>query len=335
MKLYDIRLCEISESKKLQDFIHHHWKKEHILTVSDELFYFQHLDKVNHRLNFVVAENLKTREFDGIFGFILSDIYDNSKTIIPIKWGAIWKVRDDVHNSEIRNLGLALLKFVLNIYPNVSYAVLGMSGNNIAISQALHFICGSLTHYYIANRNIKQFKIAKNPVIGSDIKSTYTIHEININDTVYINNSINPYKNIEYFKGRYDRHPMYKYKFYGVYNDERLKLLLVVRKIELLGTSVLRIVDLIGSFDETGSLYTQLQDILMIENAEYIDCYNFGIDEERFLKLGFNIVDEDNTVIPDYFEPFECRNVSLHFASKKPIIIFKGDGDQDRPTISI
>ena len=38
-------------------------------------------------------------------------------------------------------------------------------------------------------------------------------------------------------------------------------------------------------------------------------------------------------IVPNHFEPFERRNATVRFAlkSERPAVLFKGDGDQDRP----
>ena len=38
--------------------------------------------------------------------------------------------------------------------------------------------------------------------------------------------------------------------------------------------------------------------------------------------------------IPNYFEPFERINVDIYFAASvsKGLVLFRGDGDQDRPS---
>ena len=338
-KIYNIRLCKTDELYKLRIFIDNHWKKGHILCSSDEMFHFQHKNEENDNFfNFVVAENSVTGEFDGVFGFILSDIYDRSKKVACIKWSAIWKVREDVKNKEIRSIGLALFKYVLDFRPEVPYVALGMSESNIAICKALHFTNGALAHYYIANEKTTDFRIAKNPLFNiAEIptNSVNAIHKIDdISSISDIYNPINPYKNLEYFNGRYSQHPIYKYDYYGITSDGALKLIIAVRKINILNTCVLRIVDMIGSFDDVYSIYNLMQSILQKENAEYIDCYNSGIEMDHFINSGFNIVKGD-TIIPDYFEPFECRNVTLNYAhsSDKNMVIFKGDADQDRPSI--
>ena len=45
----------------------------------------------------------------------------------------------------------------------------------------------------------------------------------------------------------------------------------------------------------------------------------------------------EGLVIPNYFEPFEQKNIDIKFAYKTaqslpPVRLFKADGDQDRPS---
>jgi hypothetical protein len=68
--------------------------------------------------------------------------------------------------------------------------------------------------------------------------------------------------------------------------------------------------------------------------AEYADVHNWGIDAELFDAAGFLRVDPaGGDVVPNHFEPFERRNAPIRFALKsaRPAVLFKGDGDQDRP----
>lgn len=37
-------------------------------------------------------------------------------------------------------------------------------------------------------------------------------------------------------------------------------------------------------------------------------------------------------IMPDYFAPFEQRNIDIYYMSEiEDVILFKGDGDMDRP----
>tara|TARA_B100000029_G_scaffold489450_1_gene547228 strand:- start:327 stop:581 length:255 start_codon:yes stop_codon:yes gene_type:complete len=78
--------------------------------------------------------------------------------------------------------------------------------------------------------------------------------------------------------------------------------------------------------------------LLIQYNAEYIDFYNFGIEKRVLVSNGFiKREPKSDIVIPNYFEPFQKKNVDLYFAfkcnKKYRFIINKGDGDQDRPSI--
>ena len=63
----------------------------------------------------------------------------------------------------------------------------------------------------------------------------------------------------------------------------------------------------------------------------------FGLPEETFTKMGFELLDLDGeTIVPNYFEPFEQRNVKIEIAYKTKgdnYVAFKADSDQDRPNI--
>ena len=54
-----------------------------------------------------------------------------------------------------------------------------------------------------------------------------------------------------------------------------------------------------------------------------------GFKQNKFTK---------NIIIPNYFEPFVKENINICTAvwpKKTQLLIFKGDGDQDRPSFDI
>jgi len=73
---------------------------------------------------------------------------------------------------------------------------------------------------------------------------------------------------------------------------------------------------------------------MRFENAQYIDCLNYGIPKEKFLKMGF-YENPDNLIIPNWTEPFTMEHKPLKFAYKAQgdYILFKGDSDQDRKNV--
>jgi hypothetical protein len=57
-------------------------------------------------------------------------------------------------------------------------------------------------------------------------------------------------------------------------------------------------------------------------------------DAEQNIYLQTETLDPEETgsIIPNYFAPFERRNVEIWYSSKPAdIVMLRGDGDQDRP----
>ena len=95
---------------------------------------------------------------------------------------------------------------------------------------------------------------------------------------------------------------------------------------------VIRLVDIIGDVSVIESMANLLDDLLKQYNAEYIDCYETGVAEDLFKQGGWVKREETSNIIPNYFSPFEMKNIEIYyFSSDEDIILFKGDGDQDRP----
>lgn len=338
MKLteYTIRLCKKEEYGKLIDFFIHYWSPKHIFCRNKKIFEFQHGTAENGTYDFVVAVHNETEEFHAVLGFISSATYDGGDVEHPKAiYGALWKVRDDVHNKEIGKIGLGVLYYLLKSFPESDYITLGLSGFSQQIYDSLHFDFGKLKHYYIASNSVEEFKICQYPAIlgTTDVNAKYelkVIHEIPNNWST----SCYPRKNSEYYKNRYAYHPFYRYEFLGILKNGELALIWVTRKITVGKSCCLRIVDMIGDFDSQFNILGNIHQFMREQCIEYIDCYNHGIREEYFSAMGFAEI-FGNTVIPNYFEPFERQNVDIHYASyaKHPVVVFKGDGDQDRPSI--
>lgn len=333
LKLYIIRQIRKDELKKLQNFLNTHWRKNSILSISDTLFEFQHGKAENGLYDFLVAEHLETGEFHAVLGFINSSTYDASDWNHPACiWGALWKVRDDVYNKEISKIGLGILYHLIKMFPGIPYCTLGLSKFSRSIYDAIHFRFATMAHYYIANPDCSTFEIAANPIIkhicasSSDVKIEL-LTEVPEIECLYL-----PQKNKAYIEGRYTNHPFYNYVLWGIYIRGELKAVWVIRPIGVNQSVCLRLVDMIGQFDYTCSLLAEVHHLLRQYNAEYIDCYNYGIDSSIFNQWGFVLLSGE-TIIPNYFEPFEKCNVDLHCAyyASSPVVMFKADGDQDRP----
>ncbi|MBE5963898.1 MAG: hypothetical protein E7252_03030 [Lachnospira sp.] len=336
LNLYSMRLCKRDEYDKLIDFFRKYWNDKHVFCRNKQVFEFQHGTANEGEYDFVIAIHNETDEIHAVLGFISSSRYDGGDMENPIFIaGALWKVRDDVKNKEVTKLGLGVLYYLLKKFPNAAYITLGLSGFAKQIYTALHFEFGIMKHYYIANMNMESFDIAYKPAINK-IMCENENYKVDFIESIpdEFDSYYYPTKNKEYIVNKYIKHPFYKYDLLGVYHNDKLCTIWIIRKIKIKDHICLRLVDIIGDMSEIENIQGNVHRLLSKYNAEYIDCYNYGIDENIFLNMGFVQVSED-TIIPNYFEPFEQKNVDIYCAalSKKPVVIFKGDADQERPNL--
>lgn len=344
MAIYDIREAKTTEVSAIQGFIDVHWKKNHSLVLSKVLLDFQHLNSLDNQYNYIIASNKNTKEIDALFGFIPTYQYDRDLYNNGDFWGAIWKKRDDIDNEESNEIGMDVFTRLFDYSNFHSFSAIGISKIAMKIYKAFQCKIGYLTQYYILNDSIDDYKIAGNVDIkyfgvesGFSREPNWSIKEIDADALKerIIKAVYRPFKSIQYIINRYAKHPIFKYKFLGVYKDVELKTLLVIRILNVNGAKAIRIVDAIGQLQ--GNLYDVFQTYLKEMGAEYIDFMNFGINEDVFYKMGFRKLNlEEKLIIPNYFEPFEQRNVKIDIAWKadyEGYVAFKGDSDQDRPNI--
>ena len=342
MGLYEFKMVPSSEKNKLIKFIDEHWKKGHAIVKSDALLKFQHYDATKKQYNFIVAENMETREYDALVGFIPVAQYDTSLLEHGNYWGAIWKCREDVQNSEINNAAFYIWKCLFKLPYFQSYAAIGISEIARQIYIASRMNLGHLSQYYILNDKIDDYKIAGNVSFNhlappsQPTTSQYEVKWITLDEIPpYIQPAYKPTKSIAYFKQRYGNHPIYQYKYLGIYNKDRFVAILACRIVEANQSKCIRVMDVLGKLE--GNIYQPLKEILYNAQAEYIDIMNYGIDKNIFIQMGFSELDVNGAlIIPNYFEPFEQRNVRINLAYKAQFdgfVAFKGDSDQDRPNI--
>lgn len=331
--MIEIRLCNSNETDQFQEFINTEWKRNHILAKHSELLKWQHLNNSGNKFNIVLAYDTIKYEIVGVLGFIPLYQYDDNLLENKDLWLAIWKVKEG--NAGI---GLELLNYIINTYQPNSIGSIGINQKVKRLYKAFKYRTGVLVHYYFLNPIIDNFQILK--ISGKSEQKVFENSEYRIRSLDEISNyselqhQYMPRKSIEYIKNRYINHPIYKYQLYGVFSNDNIRCILVTRKIIANNSACIRIVDIYGSLKNINTIESELVNLLITENCEYIDCLNFGISSDVFLNLGFSI--RENITIPNYFEPFEPVNVDIEFAylcNTCEYVIFKGDSDQDRPNM--
>jgi hypothetical protein len=329
-----IRFATIDDVDDIMEFIHNHWKKNHILSQNKNFFLYEHQD--NNRINFVVYRDSKNK-LGGILGFIKSS--SNNSDI----WTVLWKA---LSNKEHPMLGIELFDFLRK---SQDYNILlspGINGKTIGIYKYLGIYTGYLRQFVLINDKIKKFKIAK--ILDKKYlqqvqfieNNEYNLKQLSEREVLFDFEKYKetiPYKDKRYFIKRYFNHPIYKYDVYGIFKNSEIHSLLVTRVVSKNGSNVLRIVDFIGDQEVLKFVTQNLYEKITDEKYEYMDFMCFGFDNELLLKAGFHQINSDSSdlIIPNHFSPFVSENIKINFFADtsqiEKVRMCKADGDQDRP----
>lgn len=328
--MYVIREAIIEDRENILGFIKYNWNVNHIFVKDESLFDYYYLE--HEKINFIIAE--ENEHIIAILGYLKYNNLNSRKTNDVFL--AMWK---SCNNSMA---GIKCLEYLMNKgYRSISCC--GINKKTQPIYKFLGYETGKLNHWYMLNNTLKnkQYKIAK--VVDSIGRSKYkeNKNKITLMDTEVTEKEFTLIKQIgfiksyEYFRYKYLEHPYYQYKIYSINEQYNIKALLVAREISINNAKCLRIVDLIGNGMWMKEI--NLQEILRKNNYEYIDFYEKGMDKKILEKIGLTLRTEvEKNIIPNYFEPFVRENVEIYYMSnyKENFYIFKGDGDQDRPSIA-
>lgn len=330
---YDIRIANYEDISAIMNFIDELWKKDHILARDRAFFEYEHV--LDGKVNFVIAQNRKTNELDGIVGFLPAS---RNKEHLDL-WTVVWKTRPGC----IPLLGMELMNRVqtftscrnpmgIGDNPKTTVRLLSKVDKEISIFK--------LEHFYLLSSN-KQYHIAcirKKPdaacayygekVIAARMPDACTAAEyIDFSDY-----SVCPYKDEWYIDHRFFSHPIYKYLVYGLRRGAS-RAIIVMRVQEYGGSKALRVVDYLGDQICFAGLHSFFIEQMEELDCEYTDFYVSGFDKKLIMQAGFACVEEnDENIIPDYFNPFVNENIEIWADGKiKKCLFCKADGDQDRP----
>lgn len=327
---YMIRQATEKDVESVMKFIKDYWNKNHILCMSKQFMMWQHF--YHEEFCFLIAENTDNYEIEGILGYIPYSEKEDRDV-----FGALWKVR----NNHFPMLGLKMKLYLMNNIGARTVSAIGLNENTLELHKKSGSIVGTLKHYYILS-DLERYVIAKiqNKIIidYNHQRTQYDLMPINgINMLQKIcdweeKHRKTPQKSVDFICHRYINHPIYKYNIWGIFNKEKLVGAFITREIVYNNSPILRIVDYLGDTNAIAHVGKEIRRILF--GYEYIDFYLYGIDDSILADAGFILKrDENINVIPNYFEPFKQENVKLNFytTSLENTVLFKGDGDQDRP----
>ncbi len=327
--MIQIRRAVYEDIPRIMKFIDQYWKKGHILANDRNFFEWMYVD--NEQVNFYIAIDENSKIY-GIEGFIL---YNHSST--PDASGTIWKTI----KSSNPILGLELEQFMVSDL-QIRY---GCSAGISEKARKIHKLNGckveKMVHFYRLN-DLSAYKIAKikEKYIPNIVDTGYRLEKVINFDEIkqilpfeFLKKQI-LYKDYEYLNKRYFLHPIYHYDIWKIVGKEHIaKSILVTRAEKYNDKQICKIIDFYGDIDDLSRITGAIDNLLRVNQYEYIDIYSFGVSKGIYQKAGFVECADDTNIIPNYFNPFEQRNIDLYLVD--PIIegfrAFRGDGDQDRP----
>ena len=160
-----------------------------------------------------------------------------------------------------------------------------------------------------------------------------TIERAELYESVFYKEKV-PYKTEEFFTRRYVKHPYFSYIFHEVKLNDVFQGFIVSREVKHGGGIALRIIEVVSQNQNITDIINDFATVLNNSAYEYIDVYASGLDENILTSKNYEkIVDAADIIVPEYFQPFEMKNIDINYVTtaKEKITLFKGDGDQDRP----
>lgn len=326
-----IRRALYEDIPGIMEFMDKHWKPGNILARNREFFEWQFLDgdKVNM---FIGIDD----ECGKIYGMIGAIIYN--KSFNPDISGCTWQTIKS--NNPI--LGIQLSDYMIEqIHPRYACSA-GLSAKAIRINELLGGIPITMDHYYRL-ADIEDYEIArvKNKVIPKIEDTGYCLEQLNaveemkqiVSEEVLQGQILS--KDYSYIEKRYFKHPVYHYDKWKIVDTEgKSSSVLVTRDESVKDRKICKIVDYYGDLCDFAKITPALDRLMKERKYEFIDIYSYGVPTVLYEQAGFCCRNKDSeNIIPNYFHPFEQRNVELRMIEPgiPGLRMFRGDGDQDRP----
>lgn len=335
------RLAEYPERPRIIDFINENFDWKLPLVNRPELFEFYYC---GNRLQFAVAE--RDSELLSVAGYVVANNSD-----APDIWISVW-----VAKKGENGVGLELMNAIPGLTNARVVACNNIRANTCVLYHFLGWQAERVPHYYrLAPRaSAVDYHLCR-PAVPTGVDPADFVPEIlpvsgdltldRVSTVVRLyglgmpETSHTPRKDIQYLAVRYFAFPHLTYDVWSVHERGKLLAYLVTRVVnsgEAGEIPVLRIVDFIGADAVLPRLGYAIDQLMQQAGAEYADCYCVGVPAEIFAAAGFSERKEaDGTVIPNYLTPPLYENTEYYYFTNEPenFVLFKADGDQDRPNL--
>lgn len=329
MSSYHFRLATLQDKPAIVTFMNTHWGSRHPLINLPDFFsyYYQDGDATRNELNFALCLQ-ESEEIAALCGFLPSS---QERDHI---WVSIWCA-----DKKAKGSGLELM----NKMPELTGAKLlscnNIRPNTIPFYEFLGYTGAAMQHWYrlgiVSCRLAKPASLTRLPVSGDGLLRRFeTAAEMEA--AFCPPEYAKPYKDHWYLARRFFHYPRQEYLVYGGMLDGVCRVLFCLRKVEVEGTVVLRLCDVIGRPALLPHFGQALDRLIEEAGAEYMDCYCYGLKDEIMESTGFTLrAPQSETIIPHYLTPPLIENVDFYLFTSNPegFVMFRADGDQDRPNI--
>ncbi len=326
-----IRQAVYKDIANIMQFIDENWKKGHILARDREFFEWQFVE--NNQVNVFLGIDDETGKIYGMQGVIR---YNHS--LNPDVTGSIWKAI----KSSNPKLGMDISDYSTQQL-NVRYIIgAGVSEKAIRLGRILGGTPIAMEHYYrLGNYENYRIAVVKNKKIPEIEDTGFRLEPILSSEEM--KQIISPEalathimsKDYAYIQWRYFEHPIYQYDVWKILNKEKIAhSVLITREESARGRKIGKIIDFYGDIDDLGQITYALDGLIKEKQYEYIDVYSYGVPSELYERAGLISCDiTSDNIIPNYFHPFEQKNIDLKMMDPmlEGLRMFRGDGDQDRP----
>lgn len=325
-----IRFATEKDIDSIMEFIDTYWKRGHILGNNKDFFVYEH--KLDEGITYVISID-EDESINAILGYI--PYGKTNRDVMTVMWKA--------NHTANSSLGLELFHFLKT---NGDVRIMASPGSNPKLKGLYRYLgyqFGKMTQWYRLRKqgSYRIARVTERSVPDREIEKKCVYKQFNDWDDVkekfdfenYTRTS-KPFKEQWYIQKRYFNHPIYQYEVYGVGTDNSglYPLMMVFRVIKIDGTNIIRLIDCIGDYSIIEITTNLLDNLLENYNAEYVDCYETGLSEAVMTNAGFMKREDTDNIIPNYFSPFVQENIDIwFFSSDVDVVLFKGDGDQDRP----
>lgn len=324
----ELRLAQPGEEKQVIDFINQNFDWKLPLVNLPEYFKFYY--KSGSNLQFALA--LTDGELAAAAGYIRA-----SKDAHSDIWVSVW-----VAKKGQNGVGLELMDALPRLTGARVVACNNIRPKTMAFYQFLGWHAGRMGHFYrLSGQDSYQLArisdAAVLPVSG-DLSLELVDSPLALFAWGLPESPQTPHKDLWYLNRRYFLFPHLSYRIYSANEDDRLLCYLVCRVVDSGVGKVLRIVDFIGDTALLPRLGTAIDRLLHQTEAEYTELYCAGIPAETLAAAGFSERCEGSSnILPNYLTPPLFENTDYYYFTSNPenFVMFKADGDQDRPNLTV